>query len=61
MDEAKILEHIDFLAKEILDCYKLINKLANVVIAQQVRIEVFNKELLNFIPDSERRGNQIIQ
>lgn len=61
MDEAEIEEFLNLLAKEIIGCYKLINKLANIVIAQQVRIEVFNKELLNFIPDSERRGNQIIQ
>ncbi len=52
---------IEFLIKEHAESLKLINKLADAFLAQQVRIESLNKEMLNFVPDKERRGNQIIQ
>ena len=54
-------ECIEFLMKEQIESFKLINKLADAFLAQQTRIELLNKEMLNFIPDKDRRGNQLIQ
>jgi len=61
MDEAEIEEFLNLLAKEIVRGYELLNKLADAMIAQQIRIELLNKDMLNFISDKDRRGNQIIQ
>ena len=60
----RILElnrNIEFLMKQHMESVKLINKLADAFLAQQIRIELLNKEMLNFIPDKDRRENQIIQ
>ncbi len=54
-------EAIEFLMKEQAESLKLIGKLADAFLAQQTRIELLNKAMLNFIPDEDRRGNQLIQ
>ncbi len=40
---------------------KLFKLLADAFLVQQTRIELLNKAMLNFIPDENRRGNQLIQ
>ncbi|KKL60182.1 hypothetical protein LCGC14_2207890 [marine sediment metagenome] len=47
--------------KEHIESMKLIGRLADALLAQQTRIELLNKAMLNFIPDEDRRGNQLIQ
>ena len=54
-------EAIEFLMKEHIESMKLIGRLADALLAQQTRIELLNKAMLNFIPDEDRRGNQLIQ
>ncbi len=58
---AKNQEAIEFLMKEQAESLKLIGKLADAFLTQQTRIELLNKAMLNFIPEEDRRGNQIIQ
>ncbi len=54
-------ECIELLMKEQIESLKLIKKLADAFLAQQTKIEFLNKEMLNFIPDKDRKGNQVIQ
>ncbi len=54
-------EAIEFLMKEHIESMKLIGRLADALLVQQTRIELLNKAMLDFIPDENRRGNQLIQ
>lgn len=61
MRKKKLKKRIEFLEKNLTDLYKLVGRLTDGVLVQQIRIEVLNKDMLNFIPDKDRKGNQIIQ
>ncbi len=61
MRRKKLKKRIEFLEKNLTDLYELVSRMADGVIAQETRIAVLNKNMLDFMPDKDRKGNQIIQ
>ena len=54
-------ECIELLMEKHLEALDLIDKMANAFIALQANFEILNKSMLNFIPEKDRKGNQIVQ
>ncbi len=54
-------KRIKLLMEKQIETLKLMDKMADAFTELQTQYEILNKAMLNFIPEKDRRGNQLIQ